>query len=468
MLTPILNKKSAKPLYSQIYDFVINEIREGRLISGDGLPSVRGLSAHLKISSTTVENAYNQLLAEGYIISYPGKGYYVEAVSMLPTEVRKHYDASEEEKASVLYDFAGEYVAEGAFDFKVWKRQINYVLNYEQRQLYAYGKARGELALRKEISQLFYRSRGVHADPSNIVVGAGVTPLLTMLARLLCTEGIGEIALENPGFKKAFGVFVASQMSVSSLDVREGGVDIEGLKYGTARACYVSPSHHFPTGVIMPVNERVQLLRWAEDVDGYIIEDDYNFELRFEGQPIPAMQGMDQNDKVIYLGSFSTVLVPAIRISFMVLPKALSRKFDEDEAMFPQTASKIEQLALARFISTGEFEKHVKKVRKIYMRKQQKLIQILEDRLMKDIEIVRVKSGLQVLLRLPESMDEIIVIDACMKASIKIDGLSKYLFGNTYSQSGAYLIVGYRGIDEDDMEQGLLLLADVLNKKITS
>ena len=461
MLLPSIDRKGQQPVYMQIRNYIIDEIKAGRLEAEDRLPSVRAFADLLGVSCTTIENAYNQLTAEGYITSSQGRGYFVEKLDFIDREGQKKAEEKEEKvTVAYAYDFAREYIEPAAFDFNVWKRHLNYVINYDWTDLCAYGDIRGEKVLREAIARHFYRSRGVHTSPGQIVVGGGVTPLLTMLGNLFKQVGIQGIALENPGFKKAYGVFEASDLQVMPLNIREKGLSFGDLSHKRIRSCYVSPSHHFPTGFIMPVNERHKILRWASAVDGYVIEDDYNFELRFEGQPIPAMQGMDRGERVIYLGSFSTVLAPAIRISFMVLPHALNTIFEASEAMFPQTASKVEQLALARFIDSGDFDRHVKKVRKYYMKKQQQVLEALEEAMPKTSRTLRVKSGLQILVRLPEGVSEEKVVEACRKRSVNVEGLGKYLFDkDRKGHWGEAIVISYRGIAMKDIREGIQRIA---------
>lgn len=460
MLTPIFNPKDQEALYIQLKNAIVDEIISGRMASASKLPSVRKFSEHLNISRTTIENAYNQLLAEGYIYSEQGRGYYVEAIEAYSarSQAKGKEMLSVPSKPVYAYDFASEYVAEDAFDFHLWKKHINHILNYDQSSLYAYGALRGELQLREAICKQFYRSRGVIARPDQLVVGSGVTPLIAMLTRLLEAKGIGEIALEEPGFSKAMKVFKSNGMAIESLPVTFKGSELALLEESSVRACYVSPSHHFPTGQIMPVSDRQRLLRWADQVDGYIIEDDYNFELRYEGQPIPAMQGMDRAGRVIYIGSFSTVLAPAIRLSFVVLPDGLNGLFDQIDGMYPQTASKLEQLAMAHMIDTGDFDRHMRRVRKYYSKKRQMAMACLKESLPDIYRMRKVRAGLQIIISLPKGVTEDRLVEECRHKSVAVTGLSRYCFSNRKDWTPS-IVVGIRGISDKDMVEGLRRLS---------
>ncbi|MDF1617553.1 MocR-like pyridoxine biosynthesis transcription factor PdxR [Petrocella sp. FN5] len=462
LLTPEINYELKKPIYMQIHDYLVKEMVEGRLIRNDKLPSVRVFSDHLGISRNSVENAFNQLLAEGYILSVPRKGYYVAEIEDIKgKKMQSIEEVSQDTKQQYVYDFKSEYVAKDSFDYKLWKKHLNYVMNYDVDVLYEHGDPRGERVLRAAIAKHFYRTRGVVARTDSIVIGGGITPLLTILGKLFDNLELDDIGMEDPGFNKAKHVFDYSHLKTIPIEVNEKGIDISLLYQEGVRLCYVSPSHQFPTGTIMPVDNRLKLLNWAEKVDGYIIEDDYNAELRFEGQPIPAMQSLDEGDRVIYLGSFSTVLAPGIRISFMVLPRVLNQYYTKNIEYFSQTASKLEQLALSKLIESGDFDRHVRKIRNYYAKKQGNVLKYIKVHLPKNVIPKHGKAGLQIMLRLPDGWDESDVVLACEREGIGISGLGVYR-SIKKKPSKPYLILGYRGIDERRMEDGIKELGKVL------
>ncbi|PKM67118.1 MAG: GntR family transcriptional regulator [Firmicutes bacterium HGW-Firmicutes-2] len=462
LLTPEINYGLKKPIYMQIHDYLVKEMVEGRLMKNDKLPSVRVFSDHLAISRNSVENAFNQLLAEGYIISEPKKGYYVAEIEVIKgKKIESMEEDSKETKQYYTYDFKSEYVAKDSFDFKMWKKHINQVMNYDVDALYEQGNPRGEHILRVVIAKHFYRTRGVVTRPDNIVIGGGITPLLTILGKLFDYLDLDDIGMEDPGFNKAKHVFDYSHLKTIPIEVNERGIDIALLYEKKVRLCYVSPSHQFPTGTIMPVDNRLKLLNWAKKVDGYIIEDDYNAELRFEGHPIPAMQSLDEGDRVIYLGSFSTVLAPGIRISFMVLPQALNQHYAKNMEYFSQTASKLEQLALSKLIESGDFDRHVRKIRNYYAKKQGNVLKYIKAHVPKVVIPEHGKAGLQIMLKLPDGWDETEIVLACELKGIGISSLGVYR-SIEKKPSKPYLILGYRGIDEKRMEDGIKKLGMVL------
>ena len=461
-LIPKLDVESKEPLYIQLYQHIVHEISLNRLKKNDKLPSIRELAKDMNISRNTIESGYNQLLVEGYIISRDRKGYYIGEADWQGVEKFVEKKSELVEDITVYpYDFKSEYVSSENFDYKIWKKHLNIILNAQIEKLYSYSNIRGEFELRKSIVSYFYRSRGLVTSTKEIVVGGGIRPLLIMLSDLFKQKGIYSIGIENPGFSKARDTFNNYLVDVKPIDLGENGIFIDELRKSGVRSCYVSPSHQFPTGYCMPIKERQRLLDWAEEVDGYIIEDDYNGEIIFRGRPIPAMQGLDVNDRVIYLGSFSTVLVPAIRISFMTLPNKLNLLFGNSQSKYTQTASKLEQLALANFINSGDFERHIRKIRKNYTRKQEKVIEYMDMYLPKEIKYQAVKAGLQIIIEIGSKMDIKSFDKGCKKADVLIDNLDSYTT-NISIENVTSLVLSYRGIEKERLEMGIKLLGDCI------
>lgn len=460
MLTPIIEPDSNRPIYMQIRDYVVSEISNGRLEIHDKLPSVRSLSQYLKVSRTTVENAYNQLLAEGYILSKDRSGYeiaYGGEAHVLPTTENVNPILSDElTKQLNVYDLASEYVSPESFDYKLWKRHLNHVLNYDAKTLYAYGDSKGEVGLRSIIAEHFYRSRGVIASCDQVIVGGGVTPLMEMLVRLFHLYGIDDIGIENPGFIKAQSIFRASRMKVKPIEVNMDGIRMASIEQSCVRSLYISPSHHFPIGSVIPVAKRQAILTWIDKQDGFIIEDDYNYELRYEGRPIPSLQSMDRKERVIYLGSFSTVLAPAIRVSFMVLPKPLLNLYEEHEILFSQTSSKLEQLALASLIESGDFQRHIKRIRKIYANKQQCVLSAISRHNPSNLKVYYQKGGLQLLLELKDKSEEE-VVKKCLESGILVHGLNEYRHQKSASNP-PFIVINFRGIETARVEEAVIKL----------
>jgi GntR family transcriptional regulator/MocR family aminotransferase len=426
------------------------------------LPSVRYLAKYLSISKTTVENAYQQLLVEGYIYSKPQKGYFISKLDqefvMTRSEVIYEIEKDEQDNTYV-YDYKSEYVEELNFDFNVWKKHINYVINYNKDKLYTYGNIQGEEELREEILKYVYRTRGVITKPNNIVIGAGVQPLLNVLSIVIKKSGIINLAMEDPGFNSAKSVFIHNDFNLIPISVNERGIDINELINSSSRLCYVSPSHQFPTGAVIPIDKRMKLLKWANEKDGYIIEDDYNSELRYEGKPIPAMQGLDSS-RVIYLGSFSTVLVPSIRISFIILPDGLKQKYIKEIQNYAQTSSKIEQLALARMMKEGDFERHIRKIRKNYSKKNEYTLSLIRKYIGDKGHVISNNSGLNIMLKL-KRFDEDIVIEKAKKCGLNISTILEHTIKKD-NQYKNILLLSFRGIKTSELEESIKLLSGII------
>ena len=377
---------AGRALYLQIYDNIKNQILSGEALADEKLPSLRSLAKSLGISITTAELAYNQLLVEGYVVSRPQSGYYVaEVVSVGSHSPAKSDSSSDSDTAqkdtSIIYDIR-DYTLEGSpylydlscFDFNKWKKCTAKVFNDYSHLLLFESSPQGEAALRFEIAKYIYSSRGVTARPEQIVIGAGTQQITSHLSRILRQMDIHHVSLESPGYLPVQRQFADGGFTISHIPVAEDGIEIERLPVNIPSAVYVSPSNQFPTGAVMPVGRRYELLEWARANRSIIIEDDYDSELRYFGRPVPALQGLDDSGSVVYLGSFSSTLFPAVKISYMVLPEQLSTIFDKTKDQYTQTCSKAEQLTLAFFMEDGYYYTGIKKLRTLYAQKQQTAI----------------------------------------------------------------------------------------------
>ena len=392
MISMEFNNNSSKSLYVQLYEYLRNEIAEGRIRPGERLPSLRNMAAILGISVTTVKIAYDQLMVEGYVISRPQSGFYAAqgAVgSAGPDRSAFESDNSrnlggdkskESEKGSRDTKPAEETTGLSAhaqslscdpesFDFVKWKKCMASVLNETPELLLTEADRQGEPELREEIAAYIYKSRGVICTQEQVVISAGTQQLVSHLARILKLMDIGHVSVEDPGYMPVRSIFRDWGFSMSSIPVRENGIMIERLPVNVRTAVYVCPQNQFPTGALMPVGRRRQLLDWAKANDSIIIEDDYNSELRYTGMPVPALQGLDRDGRVVYIGSFTSTLFPAVRISYMVLPPVMVGLYNSIRMNYDQTCSKTEQLTLARFMNSGCYQANLRRVKTLYSRK---------------------------------------------------------------------------------------------------
>lgn len=353
-------KNSENPKYVRLYGAIRSEIEKGNLPANQLLPSIREVSRELGISTTTVENAYNQLMVEGYIYSIPQKGYYA---AHLDTELLTTRSALPEKKRS-QGRIASPYIDNTLFPLIQWRKNYQKVLEDTPNILLQEGDPQGEFELRKALSDYVYQARGIRCIPDQIVIGSGVQTLLHIFCDITLGLITPKVAFEEPGFTDVRPVFHKRGYSLYPALLDEMGLPIQSLFDTKATLCYTSPSHQYPTGLVMPVQKRLELLKWADQVNGYILEDDYDSELRFEGRPVPSLYSLDNNGCVVYIGSFSTLLAPFIRISYMILPDELQRLYQSMNQEYRSTVSTAEQLTLASLLKDGIFERHLRRMRK--------------------------------------------------------------------------------------------------------
>ncbi len=465
-LTIELKADSSKCLYEQIYEHIRKEIKEGKLLQGERLPSTRSLAESLQIARSTVELAYEQLLSEGYIESQPYRGYFVSKVEELfqlvePKEAKSSEVIKKEpvtDKVIYTYDFSPTQIDMSQFPFSVWRKIHKNVLSDGNEKLYAQGNARGDYGLRETIARYLHASRGVNCTPEQVIVGAGNDYLLMLLEKILGPQI--PIAMENPTYKRAYQIFQSFQYPITTVDMDENGMKVEELRKSKARLVYVMPSHQYPTGVVMPIGRRGELLKWAsEQADRYLIEDDYDSEFRYRGKPIPSLQASDKNDRVIYMGTFSKSIAPAIRVSYMVLPMKLVEEYEKKCAFYSTTVSRIEQKILDEFIKEGYFERHLNKMRKCYKDKHDYLLELLEP-FEKHFSITGENAGLHLLLTAKEEVSEDTLIKKAMQHGVKVYGLSEsYVNGGKEGQKGTILL-GYGGLTKQEIEEGVIALKE--------
>lgn len=394
-LIPTIESNSKTPYYLQLYSYLKEAILSGEIAAHEKLPSLRLLSKSLKLSVTTIELAYDQLMVEGYIYSKPQSGYY--ASNIMPagrTTPQASMDFSILEQ-SLEQDEPTQYYDLDCFAFTKWKKCMNKVLTEYTPQLFFESDPQGEPALRVEIAKYLYMSRGVICQPEQIVIGAGIQQITNQLTTLLKRMSINLVAVENPGYMPVNNIFRDRGFTIHPVDVSSDGIMIEKLPSNIHSAVYVNPSNQVPSGAVMPIGRRYQLLEWAVKNDSIIIEDDYDSELRYFGKPIPALQGLDVNERVVYLGSFSATLFSSIKISYMVLPPGMADSFRSIRGDYTQTCSKAEQLTLALFMESGYYQTNIKKQRNLYAQK----LQVVCKHLNTDFtNVTNTSSGLNVII----------------------------------------------------------------------
>ena len=459
MLLFQLEKDGGKPLYDQLYSGIKEAIITKKITVGEKLPSKRKLSDFLNISQTTIEIAYAQLLAEGYIMSKARVGYFVEEIDELPYI---HQDtvatlSDLPRKKTYKIDFNPASIDIHAFPFQTWRKYAKELFDDTSKELLLTGEPQGELSLRTEIANYLYQSRGVVCSPEQIVVGSGTEQLLPMILRLFSDDTY--FALENPGYPAVHRMFSQHKRKVYPITVDEEGILIHELEKTSADVVYITPSHQFPTGAVLSATRRAQALNWAtQSTSRYIIEDDYDSEFRYTGKPIPALHALDRNDKVIYMSTFTKSLMPSLRVAYFVLPPKLLATYNEVFNYYSSTVPRFDQHIVANFMRDGHFAKHLNRMRKIYRKKHDKLTSILEN-YSNQIKITGEQAGMHILLEVQHALSEKYLQQLASNAEIGIYPLSDYRLDRTVTSQAQFLL-GFGGIPVHEIEQSIEKLMD--------
>lgn len=448
----LLDMNSRVPLYQQLYLAVKSAIEAGHLAKDDKLPSIRKLSSDLNLSCTTVEAAYQQLCVEGYLSARPQRGYFVLTALRSGSEKQRppKVDLPTALSPKIRYNFGSDCVDSENIDIKIWRRHIRDVLN-RQEVIASYGNPQGEPELREALSAYSYGVRGVAAAPEQIVVGAGTQPLLSVLCGLL-NGWDSRVAMEEPGFLQAEQIFSDCKMKVLRLPVDESGIRMDALRSSGAKLVFVSPSNRVQTGASIPMSRRFELLEWARETGGIIIEDDYNGELRYNARPIPAMQGMDGGQNVVYIGSFSKLLLPSVRIGYMALPPLLLERYRTRAKRYNQTASKVEQLALSRYVKEGQLERHLRRLRKLYAAKSAALTQALETAFGSTVELTLQETPLCLILTVRAAKTATELCELAAQNGVRIIPVE--------SNGAPKVMLGFAGIPPEEIEPAVKCLKD--------
>ena len=461
MLTYTLDKQAGLSLYEQLYRRVKADILSGRLAAGEKLPSKRALAAHLEVSVITVKNAYEQLMAEGYLTGVEKKGYFVSAVLPSPAAVPASPEQPPPPREPVWFlDLATNSIAAEDFPFTVWARLMRQTILEQGTGLLRSTPPQGAWALRQAIAAHLRQFRAMEVTAEQIIVGAGTEVLYNLLVQLLGRDRL--YGVEDPGYGKIAHIYRAAGAEVTALPLDEAGVSVEALRRSGADVVHISPSHHYPTGLVMPIARRQELLRWAaEEPERYILEDDYDSEFRFVGRPIPTLFSIDDGEQVVYLNTFSKTIAPSIRISYMILPPRLLARYREKLGFYACTVSSFEQYTLARFLEQGRYEQHLNRMKTRYRQKRDAVIDAIRRSPLSDrAEILEQDAGLHFLMVLLTDLD-----DRSLRRRAEAMGLRLALLSDYYSQPAAapqhILVVNYAGIDMDRLPEGLRRLAQL-------
>ncbi|BAE86036.1 PLP-dependent aminotransferase family protein [Desulfitobacterium hafniense] len=471
MLTYSFETIGSESMYEYLYHCIKTDILQKKLKADEKLPSKRVFAKNLGVSVITVENAYAQLAAEGYIYTQPKRGYFVANLDKqtLHPSLETSQNGLQSKKEPAYYaDFVKNSVAPDSFPFSVWAKLLRNVMDTEsQASLLSDTSVGGVMKLRQAIAEHLYQFRGLSVEPEQIIVGAGTQYLYSVIIQLLGRKLT--YAVEDPGYTRLSKIYASNDVQCCHIPMDDCGVIPESLKECGADILHITPSHHFPTGIVMPVSRRYELLSWAaQENERTIIEDDYDCEFRLFGKPIPTLQSIDVMEKVIYINTFSKSLAPTFRISYMVLPKHLVNRFYSQLGFYSCTVSTFEQFTLARFISEGYFEKHINRMRTYYRKQRDAILKALrQSELNPYITIQEEDSGLHFLMEVATDVDDAQLIDAAKKSGVRISCVSQYYHG-TPDHKTHKIIINYSGLESAKIENAIQRLSQSLVEGVLS
>ena len=460
MLTYKLDRNSAASLYEQLYRYIKQDIVSGRLACNEKLPSKRMLADHLKLSVVTVKAAYEQLIAEGYLFAVEKKGYYVNAVDNPQRSAASPMSVEKVTGKKYRLDLVSNSISAEYFPFALWARTMRRTLLDHEGELLRSAPFNGAEALRNAIADSLWQFRGMQVDPNNIIIGAGTEFLYGLLIQLLGMDCC--YAVEDPGYGKISRIYESHGVRVVHIPLDEKGLSPVELRRSGAQVVHLSPSHHYPTGTVMPIGRRQELLRWGEEAkERHILEDEYDSEFRFVGKPIPTLYSVDEHECVIYLNTFSKTIAPSIRISYMVLPDGLMKKYRRELSFYSCTVSSFEQYTLAEFMNAGSYEQHINRMRTRYRKKRDEVISLIESSSLSGrVQIMEQDAGLHFLMKLHNELSDDEIKRRAADAGIRIALLSDYCFDKTKAEEHIF-VVNYSGAELSDIAWGMEKLSEL-------
>jgi GntR family transcriptional regulator / MocR family aminotransferase len=440
----------SKTKYIQIYEQIRQAILEKKLLPHTKLPAKRRLAEQLNISITTVQIAYEQLQSEGYSYSVERQGYFVSEI-----EEEWHFaeKASTSQKITAqpehLINFKNGQVDATVFPYKRW----NQLYRKELREFNVCNAPwQGEHSLRVQIASYLQKARGLFCQPEQVYIFSGFQQQLMNVSLFFNPKAIG---IEEPGFIRARSVFKQLQLQCQAISVDEEGCRVPNK---TIKLLYTTPAHQYPTGAIMSIARRTQLLQWAVKQDAYIIEDDYDSEFRYKGAPIATLSHLDSFERVIYFGTFSKTLLPSLRISYLIMPTSLQSDFEKFNTYQKSTVSRIEQQVIAKFMEEGHYTAHIAKMRTLYRAKRRCLIESITTHLGEEFEVMGDAAGLHIIIKLPERLNESTAIELAKSKGIEIDSVST---SYQYHKPSHQVMLGYGAPTLEEIQRGVILLANV-------
>lgn len=460
MLTYSMDARGNTPLYEYLYRCIRDDILSGVLAAGEKLPSKRALADHLHLSVITVEGAYQQLEAEGYIRTSPRRGFFVLPVERTaPPAISAPAAAPETAGKTWRLDLKSNRVDTARFPVSVWARLTRQVLSEDGGALLRPVPHQGLPALRQAIARDLRDYKGMAVSAEQVVVGAGAEYLYLLLAQLLGPDTV--LAVEDPGYPKIRLVYGKCGARCRPVPLDSQGLDMGALAASGATAVHLSPSHHYPTGLVTPIGRRQELLRWASDTSGIIIEDDYDSEFRFSGRPIPTLQSIDGEGRVIYMNTFSQTISPAMRVGFMVLPPRLLERYRRELDFYACTVPALDQHVLGRFLAGGHYEQHLSRMRKEYRDRRAGVLEAFRSSPFAGrISISEQGAGLHFLLNLRTARSDQVLRARAEELGVRLGFLSEYAAvpDPAYAHT---LVINYAGLDGSRLPEAMDLLSEV-------
>ena len=461
MLTYTLDKSRGESLYASLYEHIREDIAGGKLKAGERLPSKRALAENLGVSVATVESAYAQLMAEGYVESRERSGYYVCAVGFPQSRRREALPVPEtpEKKKKPLFDLSSGGGKDVSFPFSVWAKTMRGVVAEKGKEIMHPTDFRGVPELRKAIADYLYQSRNIQVSEENMIIGAGNEYLYGLLVQLLGRNR--RYGVEDPGYPQISRIYRANDVKILKIPLDREGLSAEALMKSGTEILHISPAHHFPTGIVMPVSRRNAILDWAyEKPERYIIEDDYDSELRHTGKPVPPLFSLDTQGRVLYLSTFSQTISPSLRIAYICLPRQLMERFRKKLGFYNCAVPCFEQYTLARFIASGDYERHINRLRKRLRDNREVILgQIENGPLQGRCSIQEERAGTHFLLKLKTGKG-----DRDLKREAAAHGLgTRFLsdYQEEPSENGC-LVLNYACMEAEKLPHALEILAEII------
>ncbi len=458
-----LDDRLDTPLYQQLFDQLRHRIEEGGQPEGSRLPPIRSMAADLGCARNTVENAYALLAQEGYVKSRPGSGYIVQNVAFLQVDADRSQAPGEKllgaDENRVRYDFTYGNLEPGTFPAAAWRAITDDILlSVERTGCDAYNDPFGEEALRSAIAWRLATQRGIDCTPSQIIIQGGTQTSMQNLLALF--DGARDVvAMEDPGYDGVRTVVERARFALAPCRVGAGADAFRAdLEASGARLAYLTPSSQFPTCSVMPTDTREAVLKWAERHDAYLLEDDYCRDFRYRERSLPPLASMDRRGRVIYMGTFSKSLSPALRINYLVLPEPLRDRWREAFASSYSPVPWLNQQVLARFMTDGSWDRHLRRVQAKNRRKHETLTRVLRATMGNDVEMLENGTGLHLLVRVRDGRPQDELVRQAAEADVAVYPTKKY-WTDPARHVSSTVLVGFSSIAEDDIEPGIRALA---------